>query len=116
MSLLLQTRGKKDSNILNLRIPGFKVEYLPKNPVSHFTDAGYRRHKNYTSLGNGRVSRVEGHRSRVIGRGSYVEVLLITNFITVSTEHSLGHNWVRFCFSRKCKITKTIRECTVPVG
>ena len=27
-----------------------------------------------TSLGNGRVSRVEGHRSRVIGRGSKVEV------------------------------------------
>ena len=56
MSLLLQTRGKKDSNIPNLRIPGFKVEYLPKNPVSHFTDAGNRRHKNYTSLGNGRGS------------------------------------------------------------
>ena len=48
MSLLLQTRGKKDSHIPNLRIPGFKVEYLPKNPVSHFTDAGYRRNKNYT--------------------------------------------------------------------
>ena len=46
MSLLLQTRGKKDSHIL--RIPRFKVEYLPKNPVSHFTDAGYRRHNNYT--------------------------------------------------------------------
>jgi hypothetical protein len=74
MSLLLKTRGKKDSNIPNLRIPGFKVEYLPKNPVSHFTDAGYRRHKNYTGLGNGRVSRVEGHRSRVICRGSKVEV------------------------------------------
>jgi hypothetical protein len=26
-----------------------------------------------SSLGNGRVSRVEGHRSRVIGRGSKVE-------------------------------------------
>jgi hypothetical protein len=41
-----------------------------------------------------------------------LKVLLITNFITVSTEHALGHNWVPFCFSRECKITKTIRERT----
>ena len=32
------------------------------------------KHKRNSSLGNGRVSRVEGHRSRVIGRGSKVEV------------------------------------------